>query len=136
MTDDLRDRARETAHRATQSPGYPSVYVDEVRNAAARLAAPEDQADDVRAAVAMLEEHAQINDVAPIDSANRGTRAAKTVVRKAVFFTTNHLATQVSALGWATMQFGNATADRIERLERELREVKERLARLENGDDA
>jgi hypothetical protein len=136
MNDDLRDRARDTANRAMQSPQYPSVYVNEVRDAAARLAAPEDQADDIRAAVAMLEEHAHISDVAPVDSTNRGTRAAKTVVRKAVFFTTNHLATQVSALGWAMTQLGNATADRIEQLERELREVKEHLARIENGDDA
>ena len=133
--DDLQARAREAAQAAAQSPRYPAAYVEQVRAAAGRLAAPSDQPDDIRAAVAMLEEHAQISDVAPVDSTNRGTRAAKTVIRKAVFFTTNHVATQVSALGWAVTQLGNATADRIEQLERELREVKERLARLENNDE-
>src|SRR5262249_54566661 len=123
--DDLRERAREAAQVAAQSPGYPTAYVEQARIAAGRLAAPSHEPDDLRAAVARLEEHAQISDGAPADPPYRGTRAAKPVIRKAVFFTTNHLATQVSALGWAVTQLGNATADRIEQLERELREVKE-----------
>ena len=139
---DLQARASERARSAEQSQDFPRNYVEQVRNTASRLAAPTAVEDDIRAAVAVLEQHAQINDVAPLDSTNRGTRAAKTVVRKAVFFTTHHLATQVSALGWAIASLGTATADRIEQLERrigslevhvlhELREVNERLDRID-----
>jgi hypothetical protein len=132
----------EAAATAEHAPGFPREYLDNVRSAAARLAAPSARPDDIRAAVAVIESYAQVDDVAPLDSTNRGTRAAKTAVRKAVFFTTHHLATQVSSLGWAVASLGAAAAERIERLEeragaleadlrRELQEVKEHLARLD-----
>jgi hypothetical protein len=133
--EDLRARARDAADTAEQRPSFPREYVADVRAAAASLAAPPDaRADDIRAAVAMLEARALVSDVVPVDSRNRPTRVAKTAVRKAVFFTTHHLASQISALGWSVAWLGNATADRIEALERELRDVKERLARLERDD--
>ena len=144
---DLRAEAREVAQAADRATPATREYLDDARAAAARLSAPAARPDDIRAALAVLEQHAQVSDVAPVDSSNRGTRAAKTVVRKAVFFTTNHLATQVSSLGWALVWLGNAAADRIERLEQRaddadaaLREqvarLDARLARLERGRDA
>ena len=141
---DLRARAGVAAAAAERSSDFPRQYLDQTRSAAARLAAPAARPDDIRAAVSVIESYAQVDDIAPLDSTNRGTRAAKTVVRKAVFFTTHHLATQVSSLGWAVASLGAAAAARIERLEertgalevdlrRELREVKEQLAQIEDS---
>jgi hypothetical protein len=132
---DLRAEAHEVAQAAERATPETREYLEEVRGAAARLSAPAARPDDIRAALAVLERHAQISDVAPLDSTNRGTRAAKTVVRKAVFFTTHYLATQVSSLGWAMVWLGNAAADRIERLEQRVDDteaaLREQLARLE-----
>jgi hypothetical protein len=132
---DLRAEADEVALAAERARPETREYLDDVRGAAARLSAPAARPDDIRAALAVLEQHAQINDVAPVDSSNRGTRAAKTVVRKAVFFTTHHLATQVSSLGWALVWLGNAAADRIERLEQRVDDteaaLREQVARLD-----
>jgi hypothetical protein len=133
---DARERARTAARAAGSDPAFPSAYVDDARAESARLAAPETRDDDIRAAIAMVETRAQVSDVAPVTSTNSPTRAAKTVVRKAVFFTTHHLAAQISALGWATAWLGTATADRIEALERELAALRERVARLEGDDDS
>ena len=80
---------------------------------ALRTAAP----DDIRAAVALLEEQTNVQALAPVDSRNRGVSAAKKVVRKAVFFAVNHLTEQMRALGWAATSVGEAAAERIEQLE-------------------
>lgn len=122
--------ARERAEHAAAAVEH-DEYLEQVRAAARTLAAPETQADDIRAAVAVLEEHATVNAVAPVESRNRGASAAKKVVRKAVFFTTHHLASQISSLGWSTVTLGNAAADRIEALEHEVADLRARIVALE-----
>ena len=96
-----------------------------------RTAAP----DDIRAAIALLEEQTNVQALAPIDARNRGVDAAKRVVRKAVFFAVNHVTEQVRALGWAATSVGVAAAERIEQLEARVRDLEARLARLEGAPD-
>jgi hypothetical protein len=130
---DVRARAAEAAARTERSDPVTRAYVDQIRVEVARLAPPAANADDVRAAVALLEEQAHLDAVAPLESANRAATAAKRVVRKAVFFTTHHLAAQISSLGWSTVWLGNATADQLDRIERRLDAIEARLDRLEDA---
>jgi hypothetical protein len=97
-----------------------------IRSASAALATPMLEPGDVHAAVAFVEQHADISPVAPVDSRNRVTSGVKAIVRKSVFFAVHHLAAQTSALGWSTVWLGQATAERIDDLER-------RIAQLERA---
>ena len=91
--------------------------------------------DDIRAAVALLEEQTNVHASAPVESRNRGVSTAKLVVRKAVFFAMNHLAEQMQALGWAAASVGHAAAERIEALER-VDALEARINSLDAGADA
>ena len=123
----------ETAARSvTARPDFPSDYVDRVREQSDRFGLRTAAPDDIRAAVALLEEQTNVQAIAPIEARNRGVGAAKKVVRKAVFFTLHHLTEQMRALGWAATSVGTAAAERIEQLEARLLEVETRLARLES----
>lgn len=123
---------------------FPRAYVEQVRSSAEALAAPETDVDDIRAALALVEQHAVVTANPPTDSPRRGAAAAKQVVQRAIFFATHHIATQTSALGAATVWLGTAAADRIEGLERRIRqtdqglrreiaELRERIEQLERG---
>jgi hypothetical protein len=127
---EIDDAARATAER----PDFPRDYVDRVNEQAASFALRTAAPDDIRAAIALLEEQTNVDAIAPIDARNQAVGAAKKAVRKAVFFTINHVTEQMRALGWATASMGRAAAERIERLEARVHDLEARLARLE-GDD-
>jgi hypothetical protein len=127
---EIDDAARAVAER----PDFPTDYVDRVHEQAASFALRTAAPDDIRAAIALLEEQTNVDANAPIDARNQAGGAAKKAVRKAVFFTVNHVTEQMRALGWATASMGRAAAERIEQLEDRVRELEARLARLE-GDD-
>jgi hypothetical protein len=126
---DVRAAVAEAAAAEEADSKFPRAYVERVRAEAAKLSTPDDDVDDIRAAVALIEQHASISPAAPTDSAHKAASAAKQVVQRAVFFSMHHLATQVSSLGYAVVWLGNATADRIETLERRLGETDEGLRR-------
>jgi hypothetical protein len=128
-----RERAEiEEAARATaEQPDFPGEYVAQVRDEAAAFALRTAAPDDIRAAVALLEAQTNVDANAPVDSRNKGVETAKKAVRKAVFFTTNHMTEQLRALGWATASVGQAAAERIEALEARVRELEATVARLE-----
>jgi hypothetical protein len=123
---EINDAARATAAR----PNFPAAYI---AAAGERFALRTADTDDVRAALALLEEQTNISVSAPVESRNRGISALKLMVRKSVFFTTNHLAEQMRALGWATVSVGEAAAERIEKLEARVIELESRLAALDQG---
>ena len=115
--------ASETAARAD----FPSTYLSQVHSERERFALRTADTGDIRAAIALLEEQTNVHALAPVESRNRGVSTAKLVVRKAVFFAANHLAEQMRALGWAAVSVGEATAERIEKLEARVRELEARL---------
>jgi hypothetical protein len=129
---EIENAARETANRAD----FPSDYIAQVHAAGERFALRTADPGDIRAALALLEEQTNINVVAPVESRNRGVSAVKLMVRKSVFFTTNHLAEQMRALGWAAASVGRATAERIEGLEARVHELEGRLASLDHESHA
>ena len=139
---DVRERVAQAAAAEEAKADFPSEYIEHVRRAAAELATPDDELDDIRAAIALIEQHATVSANAPTDSVRKSAAAAKQVVQRAVFFATHHLATQVSSLGYAVVWLGTATADRIEALEQrldatgralrtEIDELRDRVERLE-----
>jgi len=141
---EVRERVERAAADLEARDDFPRAYVELARSSAAALAAPETDVDDIRAALALVEEHAVVTATPPTDSARRGAAAAKQVVQRAIFFATHHIATQTSALGAATVWLGTAAADRIEGLERRIRqtdqglrreiaELRERIEQLERG---
>ena len=119
------DAGREPASSAD------AEYLDRVRSSTDRFALRTAASDDIRAAVALLEEQTNVHATAPVDSRNRGISAAKVVVRKTVFFAMNHLAEQVRALGWAAASVGEAAAERIEKLEARVETLEARLDALD-----
>jgi HAMP domain-containing protein len=126
---DLREQVARAASATESGTDFPRAYIEHVRTEAAKLATPDDEIDDIRAAVALIEQYASVSANAPTDSVRRSAAAAKQVVQRAVFFATHHLATQMSSLGYAVVWLGNATADRIEALEQRLGETDDRLRR-------
>jgi hypothetical protein len=106
-------------------------YLDRVRSATDRFTLRTAASDDIRAAVALLEEQTDVQASAPVDSRNRGISAAKVVVRKTVFFAMNHMAEQMRALGWASVSVGQAAAERIEKLEARVETLEARVAALD-----
>ena len=129
---DVRAEIAADATRAAQSTAD-ADYLDRVRTTTDRFALRTAASDDIRAAVALLEEQTDVQATAPVDSRNRGVSAAKVVVRKTVFFAMNHLAEQMRALGWAAASVGEAAAERIEKLEARVDALEARLAALDRG---
>ena len=129
---DVRATIEATAREAATRPGFPAGYVQRVREQRARFELRTAAPDDIRAALALLEEQTNVDALAPVESRNRGVGAAKKVVRKAVFFAVNHVAEQLRALGWATMSVGTAAAERIERLEQRVDGLERRLRALDD----
>jgi hypothetical protein len=123
-----------TARQTRARSDFPGEYVDLVYDQVARFSLRTAAPDDIRAAIALLEEQTNVQAVAPIDSRYRAVGAAKKVVRKAVFFTVHHLTEQMRALGWAATSVGTAAAERIEALEARVHELERRLARIDPGE--
>ena len=133
--DDVRAEIEAAAHATAERPDFPTDYVERVEEQSARFALRTAAPGDIRAALALLEEQTNVDALAPVDSRNRGVTEAKKVVRKAVFFTTNHVTEQIRALGWATSSVGSAAAERIEALEARVRDLEARLRDLEGASE-
>ncbi len=98
-------------------PGAPDLT--DVRDALERLAPVELAPGDVRAALAVVAEHATLNPYAAVTSRHPAIARLKLVTRKLTFFVAHNLAVQVTDLAHALLVAGAATADRLELLEEE-----------------
>jgi hypothetical protein len=127
---DVRAEIERDASRVADSAVH-AEYLARVRTATDRFTLRTAASDDIRAALALLEEQTDVQASAPVDSRNRAISSAKVVVRKTVFFAMNHLAEQVRALGWAAASVGEAAAERIEKLEARVDALEARLATLD-----
>jgi hypothetical protein len=128
---DVRSDIDAAARRATSDHALPADFAARLDRERARFALRTADTDDIRAALALLEEQTDVQPLAPVDSRNAGVAAAKRVVRKAVFFAMHHLAEQLQALGWAATAVGTAAAERIEALEQRVSDLEARLAQPE-----
>ncbi len=91
----------------------------DVRDALERLAPVDLAPGDVRAALAVVAEHATLNPYAAVTSRHPAIARLKLVTCKLTFFVAHSLAVQVTDLAHALLVAGAATADRLELLEEE-----------------
>ena len=120
----------EAAARLEQiAPGY----LAQVRERAAELGLPKTPEERVRRSVTLVSRSAHVNADAPIASARSSTGLVKRGVATLVRFYFLHLTAQVTTLGESTAQMGEALTDYVAGLEKELEDLRERVARLEGG---
>jgi len=112
-------------------PGAPDLA--DVRDALERLAPVELARGDVRAALAVVAEHATLNPYAAVTSRHPAITRLKLATRKLTFFVAHSLAVQVTELAHALLVAGAATADRLELLEEENARLRHDLDRLRQG---
>jgi hypothetical protein len=120
----------EAAARLEQvAPGY----LAQVRQRAAELGVPKSAEERVRRMVTLVSRSAPISADAPVASARSSTGLVKRAVATLVRFYFLHVTAQVTTLGESTAQMGEALTDYVAGLEREVEELRDRVARLEGG---
>lgn len=128
-----------SVRRIVERPGFDEDYLQKVRSATVRLSVHPVADGDVRAAAEVLRRHVGIDGSPPVVSSRVAGIYAKKAIGKAVGWYVRFVAGQVTALGGATVSFGVAVAERLERLEAENAELSRRITRLEAavaGEDA
>lgn len=124
----------EAAAARAADPGFPTQQVSRIRAAASRLAASEFRPDDLRHAALLLERQATIDLQVPTASRVPGVSVLKRSLKKLMIWYLRYLGHQISSFGQATARFGVTVANRVDGLESELAELRERVARLEERD--
>jgi hypothetical protein len=120
------------AARAREAdPGFPAERIGRIRSAAARLAATELAAGDVRHAALLLERQADIDLQVPTRSRVPGVEPVKRVVKAMTIWYLRFIAAQVTAFGHAVARFGITVAARLDGIEAEVDELRRRVERLE-----
>ena len=126
------DVVAEIQAAAARAEATPDPYLEQVRTAAARLAAGAGGATDVRSAALLLEHQASIDVDVPTASRIPPVALLKTVVKKLTVWYFRFVGQQVTLQGQAAARLGTATAARIEELEAEVAGLKARVAELES----
>src|SRR5437764_8492787 len=111
------------AHEREADPDFPASYVGRVRSATARMAAVEVAPDDMRSALAVVEQHLPIDVDVPISSSQRALALVKRFVRKLTIFYVRYTGQQVTLFGQAVVRFGAAITDRVEQVEGKAAEI-------------
>jgi hypothetical protein len=119
------------AHERAAAPDFPAARIARIRNAAAKLGATTVEPGDIRHAALLLERQANVDLQVPTASRVPGVSLVKRVLKKLMIWYLRFLAAQVSAFGQATARFGVTVASRIDELEAEVAELRDRVARLE-----
>lgn len=102
-------------------------YVEEVRRAAGRLGVRNGVFDGTRAALADVDDLAEIDVDVPPDSPRVATRYAKRLLRRLLRWYIRYIAAQVTALGQALARLGTEIADRLDQIDSSAKEVDARL---------
>ncbi|HVM10397.1 MAG TPA: hypothetical protein VM345_18200 [Acidimicrobiales bacterium] len=122
--------ARAAQERAA-APDFPAARIARIRNAAAKLGATTVEPGDIRHAALLLERQANVDLQVPTASRVPGVSLVKRVLKKLMIWYLRFLAAQVTAFGQATARFGVTVASRIDELEAEVADLRDRVARLE-----
>ena len=124
----------EAASARAADPEFPTAAVARIRAAAARLAASEFRPDDLRHAALLLERQANLDLQVPTASRVPGVSLVKRALKQLMIWYLRYLGHQISAFGQATARFGVTVANRVDELEAEVADLRERVARLEERD--
>jgi hypothetical protein len=127
----LADEIAEAARARTDDPAFPASRIDRIRAAASRLAASEFRPDDLRHGALLLERQATIDLQVPTASRVPGVSLVKRVLKALMIWYLRFLGHQLTAFGQATARFGVTVANRVDALDAEVADLRERVARLE-----
>ena len=127
----LADEISRAAAERQATPDFPASRIARIRNAAAKLGAASVEPGDIRHAALLLERQANVDLEVPTASRVPGVHLVKQVLKKLMIWYLRFLAVQISAFGQATARFGVTVASRIDELEAEVAELRERVAKLE-----
>ena len=122
--------AAAAAARAAE-PDFPTSAVGRIRAAAGRLAASEFRPDDLRHGALLLERQANVDLEVPTASRVPGVSLVKRTLKKLMIWYLRYLGHQITSFGQATARFGVTVANRVDGLDAEVAELRERVARLE-----
>lgn len=123
--------AAAAASRAADAD-FPTATIGRIRAAAGRLAASEFRPDDLRHGALLLERQATIDLQVPTASRVPGVSLVKGTLKKLMIWYLRYLGHQISAFGQATARFGVTVANRVDALDAEVADLRERVARLED----
>ena len=121
----------EAAAARAAEPDFPVATIGRIRAAAGRLAASEFRPDDLRHGALLLERQATIDLQVPTASRVPGVSLVKRSLKKLMIWYLRYLGHQISAFGQATARFGVTVANRVDALDAEVADLRERVARLE-----
>ena len=124
-----------SARARADDDGFPSEKVQRIRAAAGRLAASEFRPDDLRHAALLLERQATIDLQVPTASRVPGVSLVKRTLKQLMIWYLRFLGHQITAFGQATARFGVTVANRVDGLEAEVADLRDRVARLEARDE-
>jgi hypothetical protein len=127
LADEIADAARARA----DADDFPAERLQRIRAAASRLAASEFRPDDLRHAALLLERQATIDLQVPTASRVPGVSLVKRTLKKLMIWYLRYLGYQITSFGQATARFGVTVANRVDGLEAEVAELRDRVARLE-----
>jgi hypothetical protein len=127
----LADEIAAAARARADAADFPSDKVQRIRAASARLAASEFRPDDLRHAALLLERQATIDLQVPTASRVPGVSLVKRTLKQLMIWYLRFLGHQITAFGQATARFGVTVANRVDGLEAEVADLRERVARLE-----
>ena len=125
-----REIAAAAAARA-DAASFPAERLARIRAAAGRMAARQFRPDDLAYAALLLERQASVDVEVPTASRLPGLSLLKRLIKKLMVWYLRFLAAQVTAFGQATARFGVAVARRVDGLEADVDQLRERVARLE-----
>ncbi len=127
----LAEEIAEAAAARAAEPDFPASTIGRIRAAAGRRAASEFRPDDLRHAALLLERQATIDLQVPTASRVPGVSLLKRSLKKLMIWYLRYLGHQISSFGQATARFGVTVANRVDGLEGEVADLRERVARLE-----
>ncbi len=128
----LVDEIVRAADARSAEADFPSSTVQRIRAAAARLAASEFRPDDLRHGALLLERQATIDLQVPTASRVPGVSLVKRVLKKLMIWYLRFLGHQISAFGQATARFGVTVANRVDALDGDVQELRDRVEALED----
>lgn len=120
------DPAASEARLAELAPGY----LERVRTTAGRLAVPDHEPSDVRAALQSLEDATIVDVDIPTASRQPMLRVLKRTIKGLIGWYLRYLGQQITALGEAVVHVGATLADRTDEIEARAAAVEQQLTEL------
>jgi len=127
----LAEEIAAAAAARAESADFPATKVQRFRAAASRLAASEFRPDDLRHGALLLERSATIDLQVPTASRVPGVSLFKRALKKLMIWYLRFLGHQISAFGQATARFGVTVANRVDALDADVAELRDRVEALE-----